>query len=142
MAKKQTTKKVAEPEIKATNEMQEVVIEKPKPVAAPKKPSWEIKDRMYNLKGNRSPLSYQLKAAGIYYFDEEKGYERELKNTTNQRTPFVDEMQGEQRLEHIIFRNGALFVPKNKTVLQKLLSRLYIKSAVSPFSIPSPLPVA
>ena len=122
MAKKQTTKKVAEPEIKATNEMQEVVIEKPKPVATPKKPSWEIKDRMYNLKGNRSPLSYQLKAAGIYYFDEEKGYERELKNTTNQRTPFVDEMQGEQRLEHIIFRNGALFVPKNKTVLQKLLS--------------------
>lgn len=67
-------------------------------------------------------MSYQLKAAGIYYFDEGKGYERELKNTTNQRTPFVDEMQGEQRLEHIIFRNGALFVPKNKTVLQKLLS--------------------
>jgi hypothetical protein len=122
MAKKQTTKKVAETEIKATNETQEVVIEKPKPVATPKKPSWEIKDRMYNLKGNRSPLSYQLKAAGIYYFDEGKGYERELKNTTNQRTPFVDEMQGEQRLEHIIFRNGALFVPKNKTVLQKLLS--------------------
>ncbi len=122
MAKKQTTKKVAETEIKATNETQEVVIEKPKPVATPKKPSWEIKDRMYNLKGNRSPLSYQLKAAGIYYFDEGKGYKRELKNTTNQRTPFVDEMQGEQRLEHIIFRNGALFVPKNKTVLQKLLS--------------------
>jgi hypothetical protein len=31
-------------------------------------------------------------------------------------------MQGEQRLEHIIFQNGQLFVPKNKTVLQKLLS--------------------
>ena len=31
-------------------------------------------------------------------------------------------MQGEQRLEHIIFRNGVLNVPKNKTILQKLLS--------------------
>ena len=31
-------------------------------------------------------------------------------------------MSGDQRLAHIIFRNGALFVPKNKTVLQKLLS--------------------
>ena len=31
-------------------------------------------------------------------------------------------MQGEQRLSHIIFRRGALVVPKEKTTLQKLLS--------------------
>jgi hypothetical protein len=31
-------------------------------------------------------------------------------------------MKGDQRLDHIIFRNGALFVEKEKTVLQKLLS--------------------
>ena len=31
-------------------------------------------------------------------------------------------MKGDQRLSHIIFRNGVLFVPKNETVLQKLLS--------------------
>ena len=31
-------------------------------------------------------------------------------------------MKGDQRLSHIIFRDGGLFVPKNKTVLQKLLS--------------------
>ena len=31
-------------------------------------------------------------------------------------------MQGDQRLAHIIFRDGSLFVPKEKTVLQKLLS--------------------
>jgi len=31
-------------------------------------------------------------------------------------------MHGEQRLEHIIFQNGNLFVPKEKTVLQKMLS--------------------
>ncbi len=49
MAKKQAAAKaapkveVAQPEIKATNKMVEVVIEKPQP----KKPSWEIKDRVY-----------------------------------------------------------------------------------------------
>ncbi len=31
-------------------------------------------------------------------------------------------MKGDQRLEHIIFRSGGLFVEKEKTVLQKLLS--------------------
>jgi hypothetical protein len=124
MAKKQTAAKAApkveveQPEIKATNEMVEVVVEKPQP----KKPEWEIKDRVYFLKNNRKPLSKAIKAAGIYYFDEEKGYEREIKYCENQQTPFVDEMKGDQRLTHIIFRNGALHVPKNKTVLQKLLS--------------------
>jgi hypothetical protein len=58
----------------------------------------------------------------LVWFDEEKGYERELKYCQNQRTPFVDEMKGDQRLEHIIFRSGSLFVEKEKTVLQKLLS--------------------
>ena len=63
-----------------------------------------------------------MKSSGIYYFDEEKGYEREVKYCENQRTSFVDEMQGDQRLAHIIFRNGALYVPREKTTLQKLLS--------------------
>ena len=31
-------------------------------------------------------------------------------------------MKGDQRLEHIIFRSGALFVPREKQTLQKLLS--------------------
>ena len=83
---------------------------------------WEIKDRLYYLKGGKKPLSRSLKSANVYYFDEEKGHERELKYCSNQRTPFVDEMKGDQRLEHIIFRSGSLYVPKEKTVLQKLLS--------------------
>ena len=87
-----------------------------------KKPKWEIKDRMYRLRGNKKPLSRMIRSANIYWFDEEKGYERELKYCQNQRTSFVDEMKGDQRLEHIIFRNGMLVVEKEKTVLQKLLS--------------------
>ena len=89
---------------------------------APKKDTWEIKDRQYYLRGDLSPLSYSIKSSNIYWFDKEKGYEREIKCTSNQRTPFVDEMIGDQRLEHVIFRNGTLFVPKNKVVLQKILS--------------------
>ena len=130
MAKKQETKKV---EVKETQTKEEILVEQPKtkvmekPQALKKlsnklEDRWEIKNRVYRLTRNQSPLSYTIRASGIYYFDEEKGYERELKYCENQRTCFVDEMQGDQRLAHIIFRNGVLVVPKNKTTLQKLLS--------------------
>jgi len=126
MAKKQKTEKVVEPLIE--KDFEEVMVETPV-VEEPKarerlKPNneWEIKDRMYFLKGGKKPLSRSIKAAGIYYFDEEKGYERELKYCQNQKTSFVDEMKGDQRLEHIVFRAGSLFVPREQTVLQKLLS--------------------
>ena len=99
------------------------VVETPKPKKVkPAEPKWEIKDRVYNLTSNKKPISFMLRSSNIYWFDAEKGYERELKYCENQRTPFVDEMKGDQRLSHIIFRNGSLFVEKEKTVLQKLLS--------------------
>jgi hypothetical protein len=124
MAKKQTKSTAA----KVAPKTESVVLETPvmeQPVVKKttvKKDSWEIKDRTYYLKNNKSPLSYMIKSANIYYFDENLGYERELKYCQNQKTCFVDEMKGDQRLEHIIFRNGALFVPRNKQTLQKLLS--------------------
>jgi hypothetical protein len=100
------------------------VVETPKPKVKvePKKPTWEIKDRVYVLKDGKTPLSKSIRSANVFWFDEEKGYEREIKYCENQRSCFVDEMQGEQRLSHIIFRNGVLAVPKNKSVLQKFLS--------------------
>jgi len=103
-----------------------VVIEEPK-VEAPKtkaklKNTWEIKDRVYYLKSERKPLSYSIRTSNLFWFDEEKGYEREIKYCQNQRTCFVDEMKGEQRLEHVVFRGGVLIVEKQKTTLQKFLS--------------------
>tara|TARA_R100000322_G_scaffold60492_1_gene37428 strand:- start:249 stop:1091 length:843 start_codon:yes stop_codon:yes gene_type:complete len=124
MAKKQTAKKAeVAPQVEETV-IETPVIETPKVDVKiePKKPSWEIKDRIYYLKGNKKPLSHSIRSANVYWFDSEKGYERELKYCQNQKTPFVDEMQGEHRLSHIIFRSGTLFVEKEKTVLQKLLS--------------------
>ena len=115
MAKKQETKKEVEVPVVETPAVETL---KPKK----SEPKWEIKDRIYYLKGNKQPISYMIRSSNIYWFDEEKGYERELKYCQNQKTPFVDEMKGDQRLEHIIFRNGSLFVEKEKTVLQKMLS--------------------
>ena len=123
------TKKTKKVEVEEPQIQEEVVVETAPVVEQPKArerivPSneWEIKDRMYHLKGSKKPLSRMVKSANIYYFDEEKGYERELKYCQNQKTSFVDEMKGDQRLEHIIFRSGSLFVPREQTVLQKLLS--------------------
>jgi len=127
MAKK--TKKVeVETQIETMEEtvtefFEETVVEEPKARERIKPTNeWEIKDRIYYLKGRDKPLSRSIKSANIYYFDEEKGYERELKYCQNQKTSFVDEMKGDQRLEHIVFRGGSLFVPREQTVLQKLLS--------------------
>ena len=122
MAKKQETKKEVEVPVVETP-----VVEAPKPKRVEKKnpilkDGWELKDRIYRLTGNKKPISRSIRSANIHWFDQEKGYERELKYCQNQKTVFVDEMKGDQRLEHIIFRNGILIVEKEKTVLQKLLS--------------------
>tara|TARA_R100001591_G_scaffold68600_2_gene77519 strand:+ start:346 stop:1188 length:843 start_codon:yes stop_codon:yes gene_type:complete len=125
MAKKKKIE-VEEPQVETVIETAPVVetitpVEKPRERIKPAN-EWEIKDRVYYLKGGKKPLSRSIKSANIFYFDKEKGYERELKYCQNQKTSFVDEMKGDQRLEHIVFRSGSLFVPKEKTVLQKLLS--------------------
>ena len=121
MAKKKTTTDKAVEQV--VEQTVEAVVAPPKPIVKKQtKPSWEIKDRVYYLTNKRRPLSYMIRSSNIYWFDENKGYERELKYCENQKTPFVDEMKGDQRLAHIVFRNGALHVPRNKQTLQKLLS--------------------
>ena len=87
-----------------------------------KKNTWVIKDRLYELDLQIVPPVYILKSRNLYWFDKEKGYEREIKYCRNQQTVFVDEMKGPQRLGHIVFRNGQLFVEKEKSILQKFLS--------------------
>ena len=124
MAKKAKQQEKVEVEPQIETMVETVISERPVktlPIEAPKD-TWEVKNRMYYLKGRQKPLSYLMKSANIYWFDEEKGYQRELKYCQNQKTPFVDEMVGDQRLEHIVFRAGSLFVPREETVLQKLLS--------------------
>ena len=128
MAKKQETKKevaVETPVVETPPVVKQPKVEKPKriePIYKKAEDGWEIKNRIYRLKGGKKPLSRSIRTANIHWFDEEKGYERELKYCQNQKTCFVDEMKGDQRLEHVIFRNGILMVEREKVVLQKLLS--------------------
>ena len=79
MAKKNKETKVEEPVVEETVVMEEPKVKTPKIKVEPKKPKWEVKDRMYLLKGDKKPLSRTIKSTDIFYFDEEKGYERELK---------------------------------------------------------------
>ena len=121
MAKKQKTQEAEVPVV----ETPVVETQKPKRTGPTYKKSddgWEIKDRIYKLVGDKKPISRSIRSANIYWFDENAGYERELKYCVNQKTCFVDEMKGDQRLDHIIFRNGMLIIEKEKVVLQKLLS--------------------
>lgn len=84
---------------------------------------WVMKDRVYGLKKG-TPIAYRLKSRNIFYFDKEKGKERELMATTNLDTPFVDEFKDRTpRIMHLWFGDDSkLRVPKEKVALQKLLS--------------------
>ena len=93
----------------------------------PAKNAWEIKDRVYYLKGKKNPLTLTIpskhtKKHSLLYFDEKTGRQRELRYATNQDSPLVDEQKGEATLGHIMFKDGDLKVPKEKQNLQKLLS--------------------
>ena len=89
-----------------------------KPVEVKKEIKKEYKDKVYELNLNQTPIVYVLKSRGLFWFDEELGYEREMKYCENQKTVFVDEMKGPERLSHVIFRDGQLYVPKEKQTLQ------------------------
>tara|TARA_R100001463_G_scaffold23007_1_gene55102 strand:+ start:174 stop:998 length:825 start_codon:yes stop_codon:yes gene_type:complete len=119
MAKKKEKEEVAvAPEVMA---IEPVVQAKPKKVE-PKKPEWEFKDRVYFLSAQTKPLVYIVKSKNLVWFDPEVGYEREVQPTLNQKTAFVDEFKGQVRPEKIVFRDGMLNVPKEKVILQKILS--------------------
>jgi len=124
MAKKKKEEVVVDETPQVTEVIEAPVVKKPK---APSKPSFEIKDRTYRLKGNKSPLTFTIPSKHtrrhpLLWFDVKKESQRELRYATNMNSPFVDEQNGEVTLGHITFRDGTLHVPKENRALQKLLS--------------------
>ena len=104
----------------------------PKKVEVKNIPSWEIKDRQYYLVNQKEPLTYVLSSKStprkpLLWFDEEKGFNREIRYASNQNSCFIDEQDGNAILDHIIFEEGVLFVPKTNQPLQKLLSLYHPK---------------
>ena len=87
----------------------------------------QIKDRIYVLKSDSTPLSFMLASRNtrrfpLMYFDEEKGVNRSLRYARNQKTPFEDEQDSNAILEPVVFEDGFLRVSKNNPVLQWFLS--------------------
>ena len=124
-AAKPAAKKATQPKVQPETESYDEQYAEPAPVSS--EPDWEIKDRVYTLITNKTPLLFTLPARHtgkrpLMYMDEEKGYEREIRYATNQRSCFVDEQVGHATLGHIALRNGTLVVPRAKQSLQKLLS--------------------
>ncbi len=115
---------------KATAETTVEVAPQPVVTKTPPKPAkdaWEIKDRIYYLLNNKSPITYTIpskhtKKHSLLYFDNKTGKQQEIRYATNQDSPLVDEQRGEATLGHIMFKDGELRVPKQKQNLQKLLS--------------------
>jgi len=94
------------------------------------KNTWEVKDRTYVLTGSKTPITYTLASKHharnpLMWFDEEKGYSRELRYASNQKSPFRDEQDGFSTLKHIVFKDGSLFVSKADQALQMLLSNYH-----------------
>jgi hypothetical protein len=119
---------------------QEVAVKTaPKKEVMPAKPSWEIKDRTYFLKGKKSPLTHTINSRHtakhpLLWFNDKTNEQHEIRYATNQTSPLKSEQKGEATLGHITFKEGNLFVPKEKQNLQKLLSlyhpakdRLYVE---------------
>jgi len=116
---------------KAVVEETVAMVEKPKvkkeKLVSPLEKGWEIKDRIYYLKGDKTPLTLTIpgkhtKKHALLYFDAKTGKQREIRYATNQSSPLVDEQKGECTMGHIIFRDGTLKVKRNNQALQKLLS--------------------
>lgn len=86
----------------------------------------ELKTRVYKLTRNKRPLSFIIPSRNtrkqpLLYFDEEKGYNRELRYASNQKSCFVDEQDGNVIIRPIIFEDGMLTVPKTNPTLQMFL---------------------
>jgi len=88
-------------------------------------PQWEVKDRVYILKGNRTPVNFILRSRHhlnkpLQYFDGTMT--RSLRFASNQTSVFEDEQHGDVTLPAIIFKDGKLVIPKEQVLLQQFLS--------------------
>jgi hypothetical protein len=87
----------------------------------------KFEDKVYRLKAKKAPMSYILptrhsRAYPLTYFDESTGESKALRYATNQKTPFMEEQEGEVILKPVVFENGMLTVTKQNQILQNFLS--------------------
>jgi hypothetical protein len=83
-------------------------------------------DKVYKLTRDAAPLSLYIPSSGsrrkpLLWFDEQKGVNRVLRYSANQKSPFEDEQDDNVVRVPIEFEDGFLRVPKTNPVLQEFL---------------------
>ena len=86
----------------------------------------KFKNRSYRLTVEHPPISFILqtkprKRNPLLHFDEKSGTNRSLRYAINQKSPFLDEQDGNAILEPVVFENGMLNVSADNQVLQQFL---------------------
>lgn len=86
----------------------------------------QTKDKVYVLKQDKSPVSFFIQSRSnkrrqLLHFDEEKGINRPLRYSKNQKSIFEDEQDGTAILEPIIMEDGKITVFKNNPMLQQFM---------------------
>jgi hypothetical protein len=66
-------------------------------------------------------VAYMLPQKGVTVFDEDNNTVREMRYCPNEPSIYVDEQSDNAIKESVIFREGRIFVPKNKPNLKKFL---------------------
>lgn len=84
------------------------------------------KDKTYVLNQDKSPVSFFLQSRSnkrrqLLHFDEEKGINRALRYSKNQKSIFEDEQDGTAILEPIVMEDGKISVSKTNPILQQFL---------------------
>lgn len=68
-------------------------------------------------------VAYMLPQKGVTVFDEDNNTVREMRYCPNEPSIYVDEQSDNAIKESVIFREGHLFVPKNKPNLKEFLDK-------------------
>jgi hypothetical protein len=97
-------------------------------MAVARKPKMEMKDRVYVLISESTPITYQLRSRHTKYnpllhFDGKTN--RALRYCSNQKSCFMDMQDDNALLEAIVFEDGKLVVKAHETVLQDFLTNLH-----------------
>ena len=84
------------------------------------------KDKVYVLKQDKTPVSFFIQSRSnkrrqLLHFDEEKGINRALRYSKNQKSVFEDEQDGTAILEPIVMEDGKITVIKNNPILQQFM---------------------
>jgi hypothetical protein len=66
-------------------------------------------------------ITYMLSQANITVYDKEKDSVRQIRYCPNENSVFVDEQSENARKEAVIFRDGYIFVPREKPNLKRFL---------------------